>query len=275
MKKKSILTIIYFLFFVFNSEGQINIQQINSSEFEKVISSQSFNLEPLEISSITQLGNYNTAKMSQTKERDMFSLPNSSNLFQQGDFNLADINQKGNENVLFSFQLGYLIYVLSGKNNYNQTDVNLKSTISFNTTSNSRFSDGTSNTLISYQEGNSNKILVIQQGRNHYIEAAQLGNENNLFVQQAGNNNRVENFKQNSFNGKSDVITQVGDNITINTINEYSGCLYDNNYTQEGSNLSIVLNNSALSPLGGIRINQTGHDMKVVIDQSFFSFPMR
>jgi len=277
MKKKSIVTLLVCLFFVFNSEGQLNFKQINSSELDVLLPSQSFQDEYLAYSSITQTGNYNRAILSQNKERNSLSLPNSTNSFQQGDFNFVDIIQKGNENVLFSFQLGYLIYVLTDENNDIQnSDIQLQNLLSFiNVIPNSHFTDGFRNSLISAQEGNSNKILAIQQGDNNYVSAEQLGNENYLVVKQVGSYNKVENFKQNTINGKSDVISQIGDNNTFNTFNESNSEIYGNIYSQVGTNLSITQYNNTLSPLGGIEVNQTGHDMSIVIDQSFFSFPMK
>lgn len=270
MKKESILTVFASFFVIFNSVGQINIQQVNSSEF---LSTQSVQLESLDISSITQLGNYNTAHLIQTKKGDVFSFPNSSNSFQQGDFNLADVIQKGNENVLLSFQLGYLTNGLLTLYTY-QPDAQLQNMLSFSTSS-SLFTAGINNTLYSSQEGKSNEILVIQQGSSNYIDVEQLGNENLLIINQVGMNNRVENFKQNNIDGKIDVISQIGDNNTFNSVNGSIVNFYENNYTQEGSNLSLTINNSNLTSLGAIKVNQTGHDMNIVIDQSYFSYPMQ
>jgi hypothetical protein len=275
MKMKTILVVFSVLFLIFDTRGQVNKNQINISEFENSLANQPFNADPTYNSSITQLGNYNTAKLIQTQEQDLSSNPNTSNSYQQGNFNLVDLTQKGSENVLFSFQLGYSIPGHSTENKENtQTDAKLASVLNFNASSANMFSDGNNNTLISSQEGNSNKILSIQQGSNNYIHAEQLGNDNNLVAQQVGTNNRVENFIQNNNHGESDIISQVGENITLNSISP-SNSLYGNNYSQNGTNLSITLNNSTFNTLGGLKVSQTGHDMKIVIDQSYFSFPLR
>lgn len=272
MKKKSIVLIVVCLFHVLYTKGQINIQQISSLEFVGFTSIQSFQVRPTDISSITQLGNYNSAKLSQTKEGDLFSFSNSSNSFQQGDFNLTDITQKGNENVLLSFQLGYLASSLYSMSN-NDLVAPIQNKLSFTTTSNNLFSAGTNNILYSSQEGKSNEILAIQQGSDNYIEVEQSGNENFLIVQQVGTNNRVESFKQNSVYGAMGVISQVGDNNAINNLTE-SVNTNRSDYTQEGSNLSLTINNT-LPSLDGIKVSQTGNDMNIVIDQSYFSFPMQ
>jgi len=275
MKIRTILALLSVLFLIFDTRGQENKNQINISEFENSLANQPFNADPTYNSSITQLGNYNTAKLIQTQEQDLISNPNTSNSYQQGNFNLVDLSQKGSENVLYSFQVGYTTPGHSTENKVNtQTYATLASVLNLNLNSASLFSDGNNNTLISSQEGNSNKLLSIQQGSNNYIHAEQSGNDNNLVAQQVGTNNRVENFMQNNLHGESDVISQVGENITLNSISS-SNNLYGNNYSQNGTNLSITLNNSTFNTLGGLKVNQTGHDMKIVIDQSYFSFPLK
>ena len=274
MKNTTIVIVFICLFQVFTAQGQVNIPQISTSEVESSGTLQP-NAEQLNISSITQLGNYNTAKLSQTEGSDLISSPNSSSSFQQGDYNLVDLTQKGNLNILYSFQVGFLASIFSTES----TDNTLRGTIlptllNLNAGSTGIFSNGNNNTLISSQEGISNKFLSIQQGSNNYIQADQIGNYNNLVVQQVGNNNRVENFVQNNIKGESDNISQVGDNNTLNSIDKLN-TLYGNNYIQNGSNLSITLNNSTLSATGGITVNQTGHDMSIVIDKSYFSFPLK
>ena len=269
MKKIAIINLFICLFSVFNAAGQVNLPQISSSDVENFVSAQP-NEDQVSISSITQLGNYNTARLTQTQESDLLSSPNSSNSFQQGDNNLADLTQKGNQNVLFCFQLGYL----TSASTTESTDITPSTLLNLNANSTGLFTNGNNNTLISSQEGNSNKFVSIQQGSNNYIQAEQVGNNNNLLVQQVGTNNRVENFVQNNTLGENDTVYQTGENITLNSINT-SNTLYGNNYMQNGTNLSITLNNTTTNSLGGITVNQTGHDMSVVIDKSYFSFPLK
>jgi len=274
MEKLTIVIAFICLFQVFTAQGQVNIPQISTSEVESSGTLQP-NAEQLNISSITQLGIYNTAKLSQTEGSDLISSPNSSNSFQQGDYNLVDLTQKGNQNILYSFQVGFLASIPSTESTDNTLSGTILPTLlNLNAGSTGIFSNGNNNTLISSQEGISNKFLSIQQGSNNYIQADQIGNYNNLVVQQVGNNNRVENFVQNNIKGESDNITQIGDNNTLNSIDKLN-TLYGNNYIQNGTNLSITLNNSTLSATGGITVNQTGHDMSVVIDKSYFSFPLK
>ena len=274
MEKSIIIFVFICLFQVFTAQGQVNIPQISTSEVESSGTLQ-LNAEQLNISSITQLGNYNTAKLSQIEKIELISSPNSSNSFQYGDYNQVDLTQKGNQNILFSFQAGYLATSFSSENTENTlTGVLVPTMLKLNAGSTGLFSSGNNNTLVSTQDGISNKFLSIQQGSNNYIQADQIGNNNNLVVQQVGNNNRVEDFVQNNIKGESDNITQIGDNNTLNSIDKLN-TLYGNNYIQNGTNLSITLNNSTLSATGGITVNQTGHDMSVVIDKSYFSFPLK
>lgn len=273
MSKKTIAILFVCLFMVFTTKGQAIINQINSDEFGEFSTAESLQVNSLSISSITQVGNNNSAKLSQTREGNLYSLSNSAHSFQQGDFNLFDITQKGNEHVLLSFQLGYLIsgtYSIGS----NQLNVPSQNLLSFTTTTNNKFTAGTNNALYSIQEGKSNNILSIQQGNDNYLDLEQSGNDNFLVVQQVGNSNRVEDFKQASIEGSFDIITQVGDNNTFSMMNESIGGLSENSYTQEGSNLSLTINNSFLSQ-GGITVNQTGRDMNIVIDQSYFTSPMQ
>ncbi|MEI8084820.1 MAG: curlin repeat-containing protein [Paludibacter sp.] len=266
MKKSSIVIVIMCLFSSIHSFGQTNIQQIISPEFASIILEQNY------ISSITQLGNKNSAKLVQTIDGNLFSLPNTSSSYQQGNENLVDIFQKGSENVLFSFQLGYLISGILNEGTQNNTV--LQNMLTFTTTANNFVGNGDNNTLISSQIGSSNKILTIQQGSNNFIDVEQVGRNQFFSSHQVGTNNRVENFKQTNIDGKGDYITQLGDNNTFN-ISETTGNLA-NNYIQQGSNLSVALNIDTPPALGGgITVSQTGHDMKVVIDQSFFSFPLK
>jgi len=274
MEKSIIIFVFICLFQVFIAQGQVNIPQISRSEVESSGTLQP-NAEQLNISSITQLGNFNTAKLSQTEGSELIFSPNSSNSFQYGDYNQVDLTQKGNQNVLYSFQVGYLTATSATENTDNTlSGTMLPALLNLNAGSTGLFSVGNNNTLFSTQDGTSNKFLSIQQGSNNYIQADQIGNNNNLVIQQVGNNNRVEDFVQNNIKGESDNISQIGDNNTLNSINTLNS-LSGNNYIQNGTNLSITMNNSTLSSIGGITVNQTGHDMSVVIDKSYFSFPLK
>jgi len=274
MEKSIIIFVFICLFQGFTTQGQVNIPQISTSEVESSGTLQP-NAEQLNISSITQLGNYNIANLRQTETSELISSPNSSNSLQQGDYNLVDLTQKGNQNILFSFQVGYLTFGSSIENTENTlSGVFIPALLNLNAGSKGLFSSGNNNTLVSTQDGISNKLLSLQQGNNNYIQADQIGNNNNLVVQQVGNNNRVEDFVQNNIKGESDNISQIGDNNTLNSIHTFNS-LSGNNYIQNGSNLSITMNNSTLNSIGGITVNQTGHDMSIVIDKSYFSFPLK
>ena len=275
MKIKFSIVLFSVLFIIVDIQGQSNINQNSISAFESSVANQFLNADPMSNSSIIQLGNYNSAKLIQTLEQDQYSIPNASNSLQLGDCNFVDITQRGSENLLYSYQLGYLLTGQSAENTNNTSSVlRLSSMLNYTVYSASLFSDGNNNTLISSQDGNSNKILSVQQGSNNYIHAEQSGNDNTFVAHQVGTNNRVENFMQNNLRGESDMITQVGENIILNSISS-SNTLYGNSYSQNGSNLSITLNNSTLNSLGGVKVSQTGHDMSIVIDQSYFSFPLK
>lgn len=274
MNMKLISILFIYSFLVFNARAQVLINQITTDGMGDYTTAQSLQINPLFVSSISQIGNNNSVKLSQTIEGDIYSFPNSANSFQQGDFNLAEITQRGNENVLLSFQLGYLISGLFSTSN-NQLEAPSQNMLSFSATTNNQFATGKNNTLYSVQEGKSNNILAIQQGDDNYIDVEQSGNDNILIARQVGNSNKVEDFKQNSIDGSFDVITQLGDNNTLNFLNESTGVLAENAYSQEGTNLSLTISNNTFSAPGGIIVNQTGRDMKIIIDQSYFSFPIQ
>ena len=76
MEKSIIIFVFICLFQVFIAQGQVNIPQISRSEVESSGTLQP-NAEQLNISSITQLGNFNTAKLSQTEGSELIFSPNS------------------------------------------------------------------------------------------------------------------------------------------------------------------------------------------------------
>lgn len=286
MKNKSIITVVFCLFFVFNTQGQTNPQQINTTEFDNLLFMQSSSVVLSDVSSIAQLGNNNSAILSQTDAGGL--LPNASNSMQQGSNNLADITQKGNGNVLFSFQMGVMADELSNGNIGNsQLDIALQNMMSFIINpSSSAFTIGSQTNDIDYiaaegnkmtitQNGTNNGIMAVQQGSNNTLSAEQTGNNNYLLALQIGSNNTIEDYKQENTSDQIlyDKIIQTGDFLTLKSdVASTTGA--GNTFIQTGSNLSFEINSDLLNSPGGVQVNQAGNNMKVVISQSYFSFPL-
>jgi hypothetical protein len=280
MKTKSIITLAACLFFYLFSEAQINIQQIRSSGFDDFISTQTLNPEQSNVASITQLGNRNSTELHQTKEGGLLSA-NQSHSFQLGELNSMDITQKGTGNILLSFQLGYITdYFGKGKGNAYGLENGNGNAFAYGLTGQGNIgmvSEGSGNTLTSFQDGHSNGLLTIQLGDNNSISATQKGNDIYAAILQQGTNNQVVDFKQENYSGNIlfDSVIQIGDNLQLDVADAKNGRAYGNKYSQEGSNLSLTLNSDLLSPLGGMTVDQTGHDMHINVSQSYFSFPMK
>lgn len=271
MKTKFFSILIVCLFFMFYAEGQINLQQIETTQFEENFLRQTIDPKQKNVANITQVGNQNRSSISQSNRNDM-ALGNQASTFQIGDWHQSSVTQYGSGNALLSYQLSYVITNLTPE----QIPASAKASY-LEDFKNENNVGSIGNNLTSVQEGTDNQILAVQIGTNNQISSTQKGQYNYLSILQQGTNNQLTDYKQinNSSNGLYDAIVQIGENLKLNVPDASEGRLHGNSYSQEGSNLSLTVNNSLVNTLGGMKVLQTGHDMHIEINQSFFSLPMK
>lgn len=269
MKQRLLLIIAGCLFISLPVAGQINIQQIQQAEGETLFPAQPLCVTPMNVANLTQLGNYNSANVRQTRDPGLSS-GNQAYTLQQGEQNELEALQSGGGNSLVHFQLGYLSYEaitsLMGQ-------VNLSPELTFGLPGSPDFlSEGTGNTLSSVQTGQFNNLMAIQAGNNNAIAAEQMGDYNALFILQQGNSNQVDNYTQQNYSGSVvyDSVVQLGENLSLSSLLPASSKTYGNAFYQEGSDLSLSLNSTLLNTVGGFKISQTGTGMHITVDQSYF-----
>lgn len=277
--KKYILYLILLLlnFFCAYTQGIVNdselktheaIQQIGTPGMDDILSFQTLNQGISNFVLSQQMGNHNTANINQHNEAGS-SLSNQSYSVQSGNSNDMTIGQIGSGNLLLGFQLGYLT-ILSGSQQESLLVLDNVLTSVYPV-------EGERNKMSISQNGNSNGVMAVQQGSDNTLSADQSGNNNYLLILQKGTNNSIQDYKQENNSGDIlvETIIQIGDKLSLETVEASSSKAMGNTFMQTGSNLEIEVNNGLLNSVGGVEITQTGRDMKVVIDQLFFSFPMR
>lgn len=273
MIKRLFFTLVICLIAFWTSPGQINLQQITTSDIGNDLLQQKINPGQTNVVTITQLGNQNMTSIKQNNNGILMK-SNLATVNQQGDWNSLNISQNGSGNNLLSYQLSYIANSLCFSGNSFESMINSYLS-NFNVGQQAESRDG--NTLSSSQEGTNNQLLAIQLGTNNLISTEQKGQYNYLNILQQGTNIQLTDYKQfnNSGNILCDAISQIGNNLDLNVTNAAENRLFGNSYTQQGENLSLTINSSLLNTQGGLKVQQTGHDMQIEINQSYFAFPMK
>ncbi len=257
------------------------ILQINLPGVADIMSFQTLNRAVGNVVLTQQIGDQNKVGISQHSDFAGASTNQSFN-FQIGNSNELTLGQAGSNNLLLSFQLGYLAAEESG-NRGNHFGYGLDNgngnayAYGHKGTDNSYEVAGEGNKLTVTQDGNNNGVMAVQQGTDNSAKASQKGDNNYLMILQKGSNNTVSGYTQENTTEKIsfDTVVQLGENLQLNATEESKSKQNGNKFTQSGDHLSLQVSNGFLNTLGGVEITQTGKDMKVVIDQSYFSFPMK